>query len=628
MKKSFIKYSAISLLFISLFLKFGYAYAVEDLCAVVQIEIVQELAFERQAFEAKMKITNSLDTLSLDNVNITVNFEDENGNTIEATSDSNNTTASFYIRSDSMSGINNIDGFGTIAAASTAEIRWLIIPSATAAQDKPDGKLYFVGANLSYTYGGKEQTIVVTPDTITVKPQPLLTLDYFMTQEVFGDDAFTPVIEPPVPYTLGVRITNNGAGIARDVTIDSAQPRIIENELGLAVGFEITSSYVNDKPAEKTLLIDFGDIDGKGVSNGRWILETTLSGEFTSFSASFTHADELGGQLTSLVQATNAHLLLHDVLVDLPGRDTISDFLALDPDSIRVYESEQLDVTMPQCSNCFDVNDLSLNASLGSEQIINGNAVRALTTISQAGFVYIKVPDPYNGNKTLKSVVRSDGKTLLGNNAWLSKSRAADNQTFDYFINIFDVDNTPSYTLTFGEQQVGPQAPVIQFVSDKTLLEGQQVGFLVLATDANGTIPTISVSGLPSGAKFQDELNGKGFFTWITTVGQAGTYPLTFTATDGALSSTLTVTINVNSLSDSDGDGLPDNWEVEHFGNLDKDGTVDTDNDGLTDLQEYDIGTDPNNEDTDGDGKKDGEDDIPLFNPAWIVPVLYLMLDD
>jgi uncharacterized repeat protein (TIGR01451 family) len=38
----------------------------------------------------------------------------------------------------------------------------------------------------------------------------------------------------------------------------------------------------------------------------------------------------------------------------------------------------------------------------------------------------------------------------------------------------------------------------------------------------------------------------------------------------------------------------------------------DSDDDGLSDSQELQIGTDPNNPDTDGDGIKDGEDDYPL----------------
>lgn len=39
---------------------------------------------------------------------------------------------------------------------------------------------------------------------------------------------------------------------------------------------------------------------------------------------------------------------------------------------------------------------------------------------------------------------------------------------------------------------------------------------------------------------------------------------------------------------DSDNDGLGDDWEQANFGNLDRDGTLDSDNDGATDREEYD----------------------------------------
>jgi hypothetical protein len=57
---------------------------------------------------------------------------------------------------------------------------------------------------------------------------------------------------------------------------------------------------------------------------------------------------------------------------------------------------------------------------------------------------------------------------------------------------------------------------------------------------------------------------------------------------------------------DSDGDGLPDGWEREIFGNLTHNGTVDYDDDGLTDAQEWELGTNPLQSDTDGDGAEDG----------------------
>jgi hypothetical protein len=57
---------------------------------------------------------------------------------------------------------------------------------------------------------------------------------------------------------------------------------------------------------------------------------------------------------------------------------------------------------------------------------------------------------------------------------------------------------------------------------------------------------------------------------------------------------------------DSDGDGLEDSWEMNIFGNLDQKPEDDPDKDGLDNLSELLIGTDPNEADSDGDGLKDG----------------------
>ncbi len=58
---------------------------------------------------------------------------------------------------------------------------------------------------------------------------------------------------------------------------------------------------------------------------------------------------------------------------------------------------------------------------------------------------------------------------------------------------------------------------------------------------------------------------------------------------------------------DSDGDGIPDDWELEHGLNPNDpaDASEDIDGDGLTNLEEYKLGTDPNKADTDDDGSDD-----------------------
>lgn len=221
------------------------AAADDSVCARVKLEIKQELTLERQAFDAHMRINNGLSHITLENININVNFSDEDGAAVLASSDPDNTDALFFIRLDTMDNIDAVEGTGTVSPSTSADIHWLIIPAPGASNGISTGKLYYVGATLSYTIGGEEHITEVTPDYIFVKPMPLLTLDYFIPINVYGDDAFSPEIEPPIPFGLGVRVGNNGTGTAKSLKIESAQPRITENELGLLIDFAIEGCKVN-----------------------------------------------------------------------------------------------------------------------------------------------------------------------------------------------------------------------------------------------------------------------------------------------------------------------------------------------------------------------------------------------
>lgn len=61
-------------------------------------------------------------------------------------------------------------------------------------------------------------------------------------------------------------------------------------------------------------------------------------------------------------------------------------------------------------------------------------------------------------------------------------------------------------------------------------------------------------------------------------------------------------TLNV---ADGDGDGLTDSWEITYFGDTTQNGSGDPDSDGLTNTQEFALGTSPISDDTDADGLKD-----------------------
>ncbi|MGW8186698.1 MAG: hypothetical protein ACWGNK_05510, partial [Desulfobacterales bacterium] len=560
------------------------AAAVDSVCAQVKIEVKQELTLERQAFDAHMRLNNGLSQISLENIDIKVSFTDEDGTPVPASSDPDNAAALFFIRRESMENIDAVDGTGSIGPATSADVHWLIIPAPGSSNGLQQGKLYYVGAKLTYTIGSEENVTEVTPDYIFVKPLPQLALDYFLPREVYGDDAFTPIVESPVPFSLGVRVKNIGSGTAKNLKIDSAQPKIVENTQGLLLGFAIDGSEVNGSTASNSLQVDFGDIEPATAATARWIMTCTLSGQFISFDARVSHSDELGGELTSLIKQENirTHTLVSDVLVDLPGRDAVRDFLALDEDTYRVYGTDGADT---------EVSDQSSVSTLAIVNPVGSRLRYALTTPVTAGFMYVKVPDPNGGKQVVVEAVRSDGKTIKKENIWLSKTR--DGQGWNHFINLFDVNTTGIYSLVLDDATVLPQPPVIDFIPDHNGVETQGLAFTVTASDPNGTVPVIGIEQMPSGAVLSEQRNGAAVFSWTPFVGQAGRYEVVFTATDGALTTSRRAALIINSVLDSDGDHLLDTWELDKFGNLSRDGSGDYDGDGISDLEEFMLGSDP-----------------------------------
>ncbi|MDA7935780.1 lamin tail domain-containing protein [bacterium] len=66
--------------------------------------------------------------------------------------------------------------------------------------------------------------------------------------------------------------------------------------------------------------------------------------------------------------------------------------------------------------------------------------------------------------------------------------------------------------------------------------------------------------------------------------------------------------LDITDPTDTDSDGIGDDWETFYFGDLSRDGTLDFDSDGRTDVQEWGDGTNPTEADIDGDGLNDGEE--------------------
>ena len=526
-------------------------------CAMVKIEIQQTLTLERQAFDATMKIHNGFTELPLEAVDIEVLFTDADENSIPATTNPNDTNALFFIRVDSLSNIDAATN-GTIAAGQSAEIHWLIIPALGASGTNTAGQLYYVGATLNYRLQGQDLTVDVTPDWITVQPMPRLTLDYFLPAQVYGDDPFTTTIEPPVPYSLGLRILNTGHGPATAVKMESAQPEIVQNDLGLLLGYTILGTEVNGAGAARTLTADFGAIGAGEAGLARWTMETTLMGEFTEFAADISHSDALGGRLTSLIQEVQTHTLVRDVWVDLPGRDAILDLLGKDDTGLTVYESDAIDSA---------VTNWTGQGSLTRVQGGAGDHLYDAVVPLNAGPFYAEWSYPDGATRDVRTVIRADGKVLKAANAWIEQRRERGTDPWEYYFCLFDTDQGGAYQVTFQPRTVQPnQMPVLHFIGRQVVGEGEALGFIVQASDPDGTLPVLSALALPAGATFTNLGTGEGEFTWATQAGDYGVHPVRFIASDGEIEDWEIVRIYVGRPGEPLTNGLPESladWAPE-----------------------------------------------------------------
>jgi len=85
------------------------------------------------------------------------------------------------------------------------------------------------------------------------------------------------------------------------------------------------------------------------------------------------------------------------------------------------------------------------------------------------------------------------------------------------------------------------EAPILAAIGNKSVSEGSTLSFTISATDPDGDAITYSATDLPAGAAF-----GGRTFTWTPSYTQAGTYNVTFAASDGIAQDSETITITVN----------------------------------------------------------------------------------
>jgi hypothetical protein len=371
------------------------------ICARVRLRLDQTAIISRDAFQATLEVDNDTDG-PLGEVFFEVRMTRRGGG---------DTTALFQLRPPELTGITAIDGTGIIPAGGTARASVILVPTSLAAPTNATEHL--VSGTLRYRQAGVEVTIPLSSLPIVVLPNPSLTVRYFHERDVFSDDPFTPEVEPAVPYSLAVLVENHGHGSARNMRINSAQPRIIENERGLLIDFEIIATEVANQPLQPSLTVNLGDIGPGQTALGRWLFKSSLQGLFTDYQATFEHIDGKGDRRLSLIDRVEIHEVNHLVRADRQFEDGRFDFLVNDvpdlddlPDTLWFSSGSNAPVSA--------VTDAVPDAPASADDLLVQLTAPALPD----GWVYLRLSDPGRGPLRLVAVRRSDGSTLPTENFW------------------------------------------------------------------------------------------------------------------------------------------------------------------------------------------------------------------
>ncbi len=374
---------------------------VDGVCATVRLQISQDVALTRQAFLGTLEIETG--DIEIGDVELDIVIYDADGNVVSDAVDLDDdgkidpaifAAAPTYLDSNALSpsidAAENAkyltrDDPGTadddlyqleLGKDDTLTAEYTFVPTREAATD--GNTLYQIGGRLRYIeyeyddlgnkiddgnggFVGTEVSIDLDAVQVEVVPQPELHLNYFWQRDVIGDDPWTndldlsttTDIEPSEPFVLGVQVENVGYGPARNLRIESEQPKIIENEKGLFVDFEILESKVDDQVTNSGLVANFDTVEPGETRTAVWYVESSLQGRFIEYDVAYQHLNPLG--LTD-ISSLNAGETL-----DLPDRDADGNLIwELDENGFKVWpegsEPEIVNPSLPELALITEVN--------------------------------------------------------------------------------------------------------------------------------------------------------------------------------------------------------------------------------------------------------------------------------
>ncbi len=386
----------------------------------VHLTIDQRLTLERQAFNVALELTNDTD-FEISDFAMNVITRDEEGEIL--TEDETDPEGPLFFQSPILTNITGIDGSGVIHAHSSAVIHWLVIPRTHSGGEC--GMDYQLQGSFSFAIADTTLSILTEASPITVNPMPLLDVTYALPQ----------YFDASIPFQMATAISNRGYGTAFNVNLTSAQPQMVcYNAQGQVVpcgsyDVEITGAWMEGEAVSPELHLAYGDIVPDQTKVGYWDFLSTFDGRVTDFSASYTHAAELGGESTSLLNSVSAHIMLNRMdpengahLIVADSTDDGEPDYVLDPDGGLWHDLQRC---YPEILHEADFDEPWLSFALDCDE----------------GWSWFKVTDPFDGSMRIVDVYTSDGEHIPFNRYWLREGEI-------FFVDL--VEPGTVYTIDFG----------------------------------------------------------------------------------------------------------------------------------------------------------------------------------
>ncbi len=423
----------------------------KSVCSTVKLQIEQKLTMTRQAVRGTLTVVNGSELQDMTDITLNLVVTDPYGNVADA--------HIMEIHTEDLTGFTgdlDFESGWSLAAGQTGVAHIIFIPTKYAAPTEP--LQYTFAGSITFTdpFTGLTMTRELETERLTVNPSPNLELIYFMQRDILGDDPLTKdVVEPIVPSQFSLLINNKGYGDATNVKMLTQQPKIIENERGLFITFEIISSQLNG--GDKTLAMgssvttDFGTIKAQSQAYAQWWMTSTLTGHFVDYDVQATHVTSYDNPDLTLLDTIHIHELIHQVRIPLHDDATppLIGFMANDqeddfdyPDMLYLSDGTTQPIVRSEYAKITKQSDTVYELEVGP---------------SAQGWNYGNLPDPTGGTRKLLSILRqSDGTQIYVDNFWQSDRTLVDAQEPVYENLLHYADSMriegEKYTLTFTER--------------------------------------------------------------------------------------------------------------------------------------------------------------------------------